>query len=67
MRIIDQTVVDVKAEFAAPIGRGKVKVAWHVKETRTRLHAQSRTHAVALAMRHDLLRDQPFYATVEIL
>ena len=30
-------------------------VAWHVKEIRTRLDARSRAHAVALAMRHDLL------------
>ena len=34
-------------------------VAWHVKEIRCRLQARSRAHAVALAMRHDLLRDQP--------
>ena len=30
-------------------------VAWHVKEIRARLDARSRAHAVALAMRHDLL------------
>lgn len=30
-------------------------VAWHVKEIRCRLDARSRAHAVALAMRHDLL------------
>ena len=30
-------------------------VAWHVKEIRTRLDARSRAHAVALAMRYDLL------------
>ena len=30
-------------------------VAWHVKQIRTRLDARSRAHAVALAMRHDLL------------
>ena len=34
-------------------------VAWHVKEIRTRLDARSRAHAVALAMRHDLLPSQP--------
>ena len=28
-------------------------VAWHVRETRARLDARSRAHAVALAMRHD--------------
>ena len=30
-------------------------VSWHVKEIRCRLDAQSRAHAVALAMRYDLL------------
>ena len=30
-------------------------VAWHVKGIRCRLDARSRAHAVALAMRHDLL------------
>ena len=34
-------------------------VAWHVKEIRTRLDARSRAHAVALAMRHDLLPSRP--------
>ena len=33
-------------------------VAWHVKEIRCRLDARSRAHAVALAMRHDLLSSQ---------
>jgi len=33
-------------------------VAWHVKEIRTRLDARSRAHAVALAMRHDLLHSE---------
>ena len=33
-------------------------VAWHVKEIRARLDARSRAHAVALAMRHDLLPGQ---------
>ena len=33
-------------------------VAWHVKEIRCRLDARSRAHAVALAMRHDLLRSE---------
>jgi len=49
-----------RAEFAAYWGCSKVEVAWHVKEVRTRLDARSRAHAVALAMRHSLLRDQPF-------
>ena len=30
-------------------------VAWHVKQILARLDARSRAHAVALAMRHDLL------------
>ena len=30
-------------------------ISWHVKEIRCRLQARSRAHAVALAMRHDLL------------
>ena len=34
-------------------------VAWHVKEIRCRLDARSRAHAVALAMRHDLLTSHP--------
>jgi DNA-binding CsgD family transcriptional regulator len=34
-------------------------VAWHVKEIRCRLDARSRAHAVALAMRHDLLPSHP--------
>ena len=33
-------------------------VAWHVKKLRARLDARSRAHAVALAMRHDLLPSQ---------
>jgi DNA-binding NarL/FixJ family response regulator len=33
-------------------------IAWHVKEIRCRLDARSRAHAVALAMRHDLLPSQ---------
>ena len=33
-------------------------VAWHVKEIRCRLDARSRAHAVALAMRHDLLSSE---------
>ena len=30
-------------------------ISWHVKEIRCRLDARSRAHAVALAIRHDLL------------
>ena len=33
-------------------------ISWHVKEIRCRLDARSRAHAVALAIRHDLLPGQ---------
>jgi DNA-binding CsgD family transcriptional regulator len=33
-------------------------VAWHVRESRARLGARSRAHAVALAIRHDLLPNE---------
>ena len=46
------------SEIAQQLCLSADTVAWHVKEIRTRLDARSRAHAVALAMRHDLLPSQ---------
>lgn len=43
------------SEIAQQLCLSADTVAWHVREIRTRLDARSRAHAVALAMRHDLL------------
>ena len=43
------------SEIAQQLCLSMDTVAWHVKEIRCRLDARSRAHAVALAMRHDLL------------
>ena len=46
------------SEIARHLGLSVDTVAWHMKEIRARLGARSRAHAVALAMRHDLLPSQ---------
>ena len=46
------------SEIARHLGLSVDTVAWHMREIRARLGARSRAHAVALAMRHDLLPGQ---------
>jgi DNA-binding CsgD family transcriptional regulator len=46
-------------EIALQLCLSAATVSWYVKEIRAQLGARSRAHAVALAMRHDLLPNQP--------
>ena len=46
------------SEIARQLCLSMDTVAWHVKEIRARLDARSRAHAVALAMRLDLLHSE---------